>query len=204
MDLRSNRDCLESNIYENLRRRLSIYQHFSEVLSLLIRKTWGNIYKEDHRRSPSGAASAFYPGRLVLLASVRALRTWDALLPEVRLAFHRGRPSNSASHLERAVCLSSPARSVLRRLTFPHSCRGVLCFVSFLSMMDPFKVQSFLSGEGKWEILDNWKGACSKETNFICHLNISSVLEVQIQKGTILSTFLETVHYRRKHMIHDI
>lgn len=154
MDLRSNRDCLESNIYENLRGRLSIYQHFSEVLSLLIRKTWGNFYKEDHRRSPSGAASAFYPGRLVP-PGFRALRTWDALLPEVRLVFHRGRSSNSASHLERAVCLSSPARSVLRRLMFPHLCRGVLWFVSFLYMMDPFKVQLFLPGEGKWEILDN-------------------------------------------------
>lgn len=131
-----------------------------------MRKTWGNIYKEDHRRSPSGAASAFYPGRLVL-PGFGALWTWQALLPEVRLAFHRGRPSTSASHLERAVCLSSPARSVLRRLTFPHLCRGVLCFVSFLYMMDPFKVQSFLPREGKCEILDNWKGAVRKQILYV-------------------------------------
>lgn len=70
------------------------------------------------------------------------------------MAFHGGRPLNSESHLEKAVSLPAPKISMKKVDVLLFIWRNTL-LVSFLYMMDAFKVQSFLSGEGKWEILDN-------------------------------------------------
>lgn len=119
-----------------------------------MRKTRGNLSKEDHRSSPAGEASAFFSGRFVV-SGLSALWTWHALLPKVRLAFHRKKPSNFGICLERAVSLPSSARLKFRRLILYHLFRVVLCVVSFYYLVDPFKLQFFLSGEGKCRILDN-------------------------------------------------
>lgn len=142
-----------------------VFIRILEKHSLLMRKTRGSLLKGGHRSSPDGEASAFYPGTFVLPGR-SVLWTCHALLPKVRLTFHRKRPLNSGICLERAVSLPSPARLKLRRLMLYHLFRVVLFFVSFLYLMDPFKLQSFLSGEGKWGVLDNWdnwKGAIRKE-----------------------------------------
>lgn len=110
-------------------------------------------------RSPSDEATAFTQGDVFFLPSVPSAGA--CILPSTTVAFPIGSLSVWAVWKEH-----KPVSLILGTLMFYHLFWGALWFVTLLCMIDPFKevfIKSLLSGEGKWEIPDNWKGEVKKQ-----------------------------------------